>query len=58
MLYIPKYYFSFFGMLAYSVNAHLHAYANAIATFNAFTNIKKLYTLIITIKPIIQSKTK
>jgi hypothetical protein len=59
MLYVPKVYFSFFGMLAYSVNAFLHSATNAIENLND-QRIDTLKITIITthLHAIMQSKTK
>jgi len=59
MLYVPKVYFSFFGMLASSVNALLHSHTYAVEHLNN-QRIDTLKIKLITthLSAIIQSKTK
>jgi len=59
MLYIPKFYFSFFGMLAYSVSALLFAIHTAVEMLNTLQTQRIQIILILThLNARIQSKTK
>lgn len=59
MLYLPKVYFSLFGMLAYSVNAFLHSMTNTIENLNdQRINTLKIKIITTHLRAIMQSKTK
>ncbi|MBN2826177.1 MAG: hypothetical protein JXQ76_12680 [Campylobacterales bacterium] len=59
MLYVPQYYFSFFGMMTYSVATRLHGIACAARQLNRlFCDREKIELIAIHLNAIVQTKIK